>query len=65
MFLISSSVQFNELIFAVILINSFDQRSAHGKVIKNIGIPSCITIAKTSKFFFQYAGAPLIEDIKL
>ena len=66
MFLISSSVKFNELSFAIISIPSSYRRSAHDKVVKHVGIPRFFTISKTSnKTFFHYVSIPLIEDIKL
>ena len=39
-------------------------RSAHENVRKYVGIPNCLTIARTSnKNCFQYAGVPLTELI--
>ena len=45
---------------AIIKRSSFHCKSAQLSVIKNVGSPSCLTIAKTScRNFFQYAGVPL------
>ena len=50
----------------IIDISSFHRKSAQEKVRKNIVVPNCLSIAKTwCKNFFQYAGVPLIELIKL
>ena len=44
----------------------FHLRSAQDNVRKNVGIPNCLTIAKTSDLnLFREAGVPLIVFVKL
>ena len=50
----------------VIDISSFQLKSAHYKIKKNISRPNCFTIAKIlCKDFFQYAEVPFVVFIKV
>ena len=61
----SSSVKFNVLSFKITLIISFHLRSAHDKVIKALENQAALPLLKIQIIFFQYAGVPLMEYMKL
>ena len=56
-----SCILFNLKIFTI---RSFQWKSAHDGVIKNLGHPNCLIIARTSNWnLLQNAGIPLMEFI--